>query len=353
MTIKDLLTGLSAIALLTACVPETPDRTAEPDTGSESESEAQAGTEAPADEPQPVADLRILSADDMEGRLVGSEGNARARAYILDRFAKIGLEPNEGSFEHGFSFSRAVDFTEPAEQRSGEEEDIAAVNLVGRIEGVGGDDAPVMVVGAHYDHVGTTEDGIFNGADDNASGVAGLLAVARHFADNPPEHDVVFVAFDAEEGGLNGARAFVDDQTVPLDAIGFMLNMDMIGYSPDGDLYAVGTWHYPELEPIVEAAAGISAIELATGYDQPTDNPRDDWTFLSDHGPFHAEGIPFLYLGVEDHEHYHQTTDTFENMTIDFFLGAVATAVDVAERVDAELEMIASFEPRERADRTD
>jgi hypothetical protein len=96
----------------------------------------------------------------------------------------------------------------------------------------------------------------------------------------------------------------------------------------------------------VEAAAAEAPVTLLTGYDEPTDNPRDDWTLLSDHGPFHMVGIPFLYLGVEDHEHYHQPSDTFENMTLDFFLGAVETAKDVARRVDAQLAEIAAAEPR-------
>jgi hypothetical protein len=296
----------------------------------------------PDGEAQAITDLRIISSDEMEGRLVGTEGNARARAYILERFAEIGLEPVGGGFEHPFDFTRPVDMREPDAER----EELQGINLIARIPGTG-EGGPVMVLGAHYDHVGVNDEGeIYNGADDNASGTAGLLALAQDFTDRPPLHDVIIVAFDAEEGGLNGARRFVAEPPVDIDSIGFMLNMDMIGYSPDGELYAVGTWHYPALLPVVEAAAAEAPVTLLTGYDEPTDNPRDDWTLLSDHGPFHMVGIPFLYLGVEDHEHYHQPSDTFENMTLDFFLGAVETAKDVARRVDAELAEIAAAEPR-------
>lgn len=284
---------------------------------------------------QPLEDLRTLSSDSMEGREVGTPGNARARAYIVERFEQIGLEPVGEGFEHPFAFTRPVDFRDPeAGMRT-----IDAVNVLGLVPGA--DRSRMTVVSAHYDHVGYADGEIFNGADDNASGVAALLAIAAHFKANPPEHDVLLVAFDAEEGGLNGARHFVANRPALPGEIAFNLNLDMVGYSPDGDLYAVGTWHHPVLVPIVEHVADGAPVRLLTGYDRPTDNPRDDWTLLSDHGPFHMAGIPFLYLGVEDHEHYHQVTDEYEIITRDFFLGAVETAVSVAEEVDEGLADIA------------
>lgn len=285
--------------------------------------------------PRPLEDLRTLAADDMEGRQVGTPGNARARAYIIERFSQIGMEPVNGRFEHAFDFARPVDFREP----EGERHELTGVNVLGLIEGQ--DRSRVMVVSAHYDHIGYGDGDIYNGADDNASGVAAMLAVAEHFRANPPAHDVVFAAFDAEEGGLNGARHFVANRPDLPGQIAFNLNLDMVGYSPDGDLYAVGTYHYPSLVPLVAQVAADAPVRLETGYDRPTDNPRDDWTLLSDHAPFHMAGIPFLYLGVEDHEHYHQVSDEYEIITRDFFLGAVETAVSVAEAVDEDLEAIA------------
>lgn len=319
---RQLLTLPVLAFALVSCSP--------PDTGMSRESQA-------------LTDLRILSADDMEGRLVGSEGNARARAYLIDRLGEIGVTPVFENYEQSFTFQRSLDFRDPEAPR----ETVTAVNLVGRIAGSRPGEH-VMVVGAHYDHVGMDEDGnIFNGADDNASGTAGLLAVAAAFMENPPENDVILVAFDAEEGGLRGARHFVDNRPEGYESIGFMLNMDMIAYSETDDLYAVGTWHYPVLLELVEAAAEVSPVNLRTGYDEPSDDPRNDWTMLSDHGPFHAAGIPFLYLGVEDHEHYHQISDTYENMTLAFFGGAVETAVEVARRADAMLDAIATSPSRQ------
>lgn len=297
----------------------------------------------PSREAQALTDLRALSADEMEGRLVGSEGNARARAYIVERLGEIGVEAVFENYEQSFTFQRSLDFRDPDAER----EIITAINLVGRIAGTNPGEH-VMVVGAHYDHVGMDEDGnIFNGADDNASGTAGLLAVAAAFMENPPENDVIIVAFDAEEGGLRGARHYVANMPEGYESVGFMLNMDMLAYSETDDLYAVGTWHYPVLLDLVTAAAEVSPVNLRTGYDEPSDDPRNDWTMLSDHGPFHAAGIPFLYLGVEDHEHYHQISDTYENMTLAFFGGAVETVVDVARRADAMLDLIARSPSRQ------
>ena len=162
-----------------------------------------------------------------------------------------------------------------------------------------------------------------------------------------PRRSILFMCFSGEEKGLLGSKSAVREAVLDPERVRFMLNMDMIAYSQTDDLYAVGTWHYPVLLDLVAAAAEVSPVNLHTGYDEPTDDPRNDWTMLSDHGPFHAAGIPFLYLGVEDHEHYHQITDTFENMTIPFFLGAVETAVDVARRADAMLDVIASAPSRQ------
>jgi Zn-dependent M28 family amino/carboxypeptidase len=294
---------------------------------------------------RPLTDLCVLSHDAMEGRLVGTPGNALGRQYIISRFEQIGLEPVGASFEHPFSFQRRIDFRNPDSPR----ETIDAVNLIARIPGA--DSSKVMAVTAHFDHVGPGENNeIYNGADDNASGVAGLLAVAEHFVADPPAHDVLIIAFDAEEGGLNGARHFVDNRPDGIGEVVFNLNLDMLGYSPDGDIWAAGSYHTPGLLPIIEAAADRASVQLKAGYDFPTGDPREDWTLLSDHGPFHVAGIAFLYIGVEDHEHYHQPSDEFETIDPVFFAGVVDMVVDVAERADAALAEIAGMERRDEGE---
>ncbi|MFW5660594.1 MAG: M20/M25/M40 family metallo-hydrolase [Oceanicaulis sp.] len=282
--------------------------------------------------PDALRDVCVLSHDVMAGRLVGTEGNALARTYLIERFAEAGLRPVGEDFVHAFDFQRAVDFRTP----DGARETFTGYNLIGVVPGA--DRSQALAVTAHYDHVGPGEAGeIYNGADDNASGVGALLAIAEHFRENPPRNDVLIIAFDAEEGGLNGARAFVSDPPEAAAPVALNFNVDMLGYSPDGDVWAAGTYHTPELLPVVDAAAGVSPLDLKAGYDRPDGDPRNDWTLLSDHGPFHVEGLPFLYLGVEDHEHYHQPSDEFAIIDPAFYEAAVATAVDLAERLDAWL----------------
>jgi Zn-dependent M28 family amino/carboxypeptidase len=190
------------------------------------------------------------------------------------------------------------------------------------------------VVTAHYDHVGVQNGTIYNGADDNASGTAALLVIADELRRNPPEHSVIIAALDAEEAGLSGARAFVDAPPVPPTTIRANLNLDMVGRNEAGELWAAGTFHYPQLLPLVQEVAQRAPVKLRIGHDRPGVIGEDDWTMLSDHGPFHAKRIPFLYLGVEDHADYHKPTDDAERIEPGFYGRAVATVIALLRELD-------------------
>ena len=291
------------------------------------------------DAAQLLADARTLSADDMEGRAVGTPGGERARAYVVRRFKELGLKP------FGESYARPFKFTHNT--RAGQREREGA-NVVGYVRGTASPDS-YMVVSAHYDHVGVQGGQIYNGADDNASGVAGLLAAAAHFARRPPRHSIIFAAFDAEEAGLRGASAFVADPPVPLSQIALNVNLDMIGRNERGELYAAGAHHHPELRPLVARVAARAPVKLLQGHDDPKLG-RDDWTLQSDQGAFHRAGVPFLYFGVEDHRDYHKPTDDFENLSPEFFVRAAETALAAVELLDAELPATrATTQPRAAA----
>ncbi|WP_300543077.1 M20/M25/M40 family metallo-hydrolase [Maricaulis sp.] len=293
---------------------------------------AQAGLaqgEPALDRAQLLEDLRMLAADEMQGREAGSPGGALARAYIIERLEEIGVPPIGESYEHSFTFTTRED----------PEKTVTGFNIVGRIEGVSDSDR-AMVVTAHYDHEGMRGDEIWNGADDNASGVAGVLAIAADFIANPPEHDVILALLDAEEKGLQGARTFVAEPPVPQETIAFNLNLDMIAMSEEGILWAVGTYHYPFLVPLVEEVAARAGVSMPMGFDEPSEDPSADWTYATDSGAFHRAGIPFIYLGVDYHPHYHQPSDTYENMTLDFFQDASAAVVDFAREADERLDAI-------------
>lgn len=275
-----------------------------------------------------LADLRFLASDELAGRRTGTPGNERAREHIRAAFLRYGLEPFGQRYSHPFTFTGR----DGAEYRG--------VNVVGRIEGTRYPDRYIVVT-AHYDHLGIGRpdehgDSIFNGADDNGSGTAALLALAGYFRANPPQHSIIFAALDAEEMGLQGARALVADPPLPLESIMMNVNMDMVSRNEHDELYAAGTYHYPFLMTYIERIAPRAPLTLRTGHDRP-DLPRgDDWTNASDHGAFHAKGIPFLYFGVEDHPDYHRPSDEYENIDPDFYTRAVRTILGVILEVDRD-----------------
>ncbi len=253
------------------------------------------------DTEQLVEDLRTLSSDEMEGRRAGTEGNRKAREYLLKRFEEEGAQPFQGSYEHPFEFTNRQD------------EQMTGVNVIGQIEG---EIDSVLVLTAHYDHLGIRDSLIFNGADDNASGTAALLAMIDYFRQAKPTHTLVFAALDAEEMGLQGAKALVED-SVFLSRVTMNINMDMIAQNTKNELYASGTYHHPELKSVLEEIE-TGDVKLLFGHDRP-EQGYDDWTSASDHGPFHAKGKKFIYFGVEDHEHYHKASDEFETIPLEFY----------------------------------
>jgi Zn-dependent M28 family amino/carboxypeptidase len=195
------------------------------------------------------------------------------------------------------------------------------------------------VVSAHYDHLGVVNGARYPGADDNASGVAALLAVARYVHAHPLAHRVVFAAFDAEELGLEGAKAFVRAPPVPIASIALDVNFDMVSRNDRNEIYAAGTFQNPSLRPIVENVQQRSPVSIRFGHDRPgtRGNDSDDWTLQSDHGVFHQAGVPFIYFGVEDHPDYHKPTDTADKINPKFFGDVVEMLVDFVVTADQRL----------------
>jgi len=273
---------------------------------------------------------RVLAADSLEGRRVGTPGNAKARAYVVRAFQDAGLRPFGDGFERPVQAMNSRDST----MRS-------AVNVVGVVRGRANPDRYIVVT-AHYDHVGIRQGEIYNGADDNASGTSALIEIARWFAANPPASSIIFASFDAEEGGMVGSRGFVAAPPVPLSSIALNVNMDMVGRNARNELFASGTSHYGFLRPYLDSVAARAPVTLRFGHDDPRGPRSDDWTSQSDHGSFHAAGIPFIYFGVEDHPDYHRPTDDVERLMPDFFGGAATTVLEAIRIFDRNLQTIDS-----------
>jgi Zn-dependent M28 family amino/carboxypeptidase len=315
---KQLLLALILTSSCGAALPAQPS----PQGGvQKTEAAGPAGTKKKIDAARLLEDVRTLSADAMEGRGAGTKGGELARAYVERRFTEAGLAPLWSSFEQPFDL--------PSKSKG--------VNVVGYVKGTKYPER-LIVVSAHYDHLGVRDGQVYNGADDNASGVAVLLQLAAHYSGAArPEHTLVFAALDAEEIGLVGARELVKRLKAEKRDVALDVNLDMVGHSERGELYASGTYHTPALRAALERVAGGAPVKLLHGHDRP-EQGHDDWTNQSDQYAFYKAGIPFVYFGVEDHKDYHKPSDDFDTLTQGFFLGAAETVLDAVETLDADLD---------------
>ncbi len=277
-----------------------------------------------------IQHIEYLSSDALAGRKPLSEGSLKAREYLIKEFSNLKLmEPIFPDYIQKFTFLN------PREQKTYHD----AANIIGFIPGKSS--KKVIVLTAHYDHVGIGKadskgDSIYNGADDNASGTAALLVLADYFSKNRPQHGIMFVALDAEEMGLRGARALVSDFPYPLDQIQLNINMDMVSRSDKNELYVSGTYYYPKFKSILEKVAKNASPTLLFGHDVPGTG-SDDWTKSSDHGAFFEKKVPHLYFGVEDHIDYHKPSDEVKNIQAPFFIDAVNLVLKSVLALDREL----------------
>lgn len=272
-----------------------------------------------------LSDLRYLASDELEGREPLTAGSIKARDFIKHRFDSLGITSQYRDYEQYFTL-RGDRGQGPVLGQT--------ANVIGFIPGEKSD--KIIVVTAHFDHLGKKRGRIYNGADDNASGTAGLMALAAYFSRNKPRCSILIAALDAEEMGLQGARALVKDFPFPLEEVLLNVNMDMISRSDKNEIFAVGTRHYPQFRQVLEESAQGAEIHLRFGHDAPGTG-RDDWTNASDHAAFHEKGIPFVYFGVEDHEDYHKTTDTYENVDHEFYHHAVNLIIRAVRDLDESI----------------
>jgi hypothetical protein len=223
-------------------------------------------------------------------------------------------------------------------------DDAQPPNVVGLLRG----SDPVLretyvVISAHMDHLGigrpdATGDSIYNGADDNASGTAGLMAIAAAFAGlpEPAARSVIFLAVSGEEKGLLGSRWFADHPPVPLEAIVANINLDMISRNQPDDIVVIGK-EYSSLGPLVrEVAIAHPRLGLQVSGDRW---PEQRFFFRSDHYSFAERGVPAIFFFSGTHEDYHRPSDRVERIDADKAARvarlAFLVALEVAERAEA------------------
>lgn len=268
------------------------------------------------DSPDPIKikeHINFLASDEMQGRGTGSEGNRRAAEYIADHFDNYRLAPKgtQGYFQP---------FTAKVTKVSVADSIRPARNVIGFLDNGA---EYTIVIGAHYDHLGEGRQGsskdpdpegkIHNGADDNASGVAGLLEMARYFTSGTikESYNFLFIAFSAEELGLVGSGYFTDHPTIPLNSINFMLNMDMIGrYNPERGLGIGGYGTSPSWPAIFEGVKGSEGEKGKGGQEGKIKFFTDPaGSGGSDHGSFYAKNLPVLFFHTGGHPDYHMPGD--------------------------------------------
>jgi len=250
-----------------------------------------------------LAHVRILAGDDLGGRGAGSEGYTKAARYAAEAFRRAGALPlgDAGSFLQAFS----------AEHRRTHQV-VESVNVVALIAGRDpGLRDELVSIGAHLDGLGVRDGVIYNGANDNATGAAVVLEVARALAAEPPRRSVLLALWGSEEIGMLGSRYFVDHPTVELDRMVAHVNLDGIGRydrSP-GDtvrVFALGAENIcAALGEELRAAARATDVELRA------DDPNG-WFQHSDHYNFHLAGVPSVFITDVGSADYHKPTDDTE-----------------------------------------
>jgi hypothetical protein len=236
----------------------------------------------PYDQKALKARIEYLASADLDGRVPGTEGDKSARAHIVARMKCLGLTVTEQPFKDAHKNDTA--------------------NVIGVLKGT--DDkvsSEIVIVGAHHDHEGSGH----LGANDNASGVTGLLAIAQALAqkDAKPKRTVVFIAFGAEEEGDLGSAfyaAHVPDE-LPMDKVVQFINLDMIGsYKSKSIVAAMGTFaKFPARKLMDKLVKSYAKTKVALG----------GHGYRSDHEAFCKKGIPYVFFWTPDEHCYHQKCD--------------------------------------------
>ncbi|MBI2073124.1 MAG: M20/M25/M40 family metallo-hydrolase [Gemmatimonadetes bacterium] len=276
-------------------------------------------------------DLRYLADDRREGRGIGTAGLDSASGYLAVVFAAIGLRP---AGEDGFFQPFTVDSSTPAAAHAGVG-GARTRNVVGLLPGSGALSNEVVVIGAHYDHLGKSVFGsldpdsvgvVHNGADDNASGTTALLEIARRLKARQARsaRTIVFVAFSGEELGLLGSTYYVKHPARPLSATYAMVNLDMVGRLGTRKLTVFGTETAKEFPALLDSVAGTYQIAI-TG--------TGDGYGRSDQESFYTQDIPVLHFFTGVHEDYHRTTDDWQKIDFPGLVKVAEVASDLAWRL--------------------
>ena len=320
------------------------------------------------------AHIEYLASDKLEGRRIGEPGATVAAGYVAGFFPKFHLKGGIVRKIEGKKVTESDNFLQTfsynfTDEKGNVTRTVESYNVIGILEGT---DAVLkneaIVIGAHYDHLGKGGQGslavnsteIHHGADDNASGVAGVLELARDFAkERKNKRTLIFIAFGGEEEGLIGSKFYVNDPVFPLEKTVAMINMDMIGRLRENKLTIGGIGTASEWKSLVETknSIGSGGFEV-NGKEQPitkveTKSPQtgkiitetnypnftlqisEDGFGPSDHSSFYGKQIPVLFFFTGAHEDYHKPSDTADKINFGGMKQVLSLVEAIIKTVDA------------------
>ncbi|MBC8203584.1 MAG: M20/M25/M40 family metallo-hydrolase [Planctomycetes bacterium] len=238
-------------------------------------------------------EVTFLASDEMQGRYFRSNEARIAAKHIAQTWKNAGLVllPNQNSMYLPIDDLRA------------------APNVAAMLQGTGNE---FVLITAHYDHLKPRRSGtdkIYNGADDNASGTAALLVIAEALSklQTTPEASIVLVAFTGEEAGFAGSKHFANTAPIPMHRIRALINLDMISRGEQNTIFLEGAPDAPRISLAISNANEKIGLRIIK-------NKHPDWIHRSDQAPFLEQGVPSVFLSVEDHEDYHRVTDHTEKI---------------------------------------
>ncbi len=277
--------------------------------------------------------IKYLASDKLKGRATGTQNELTAANYIRINFSNLKLEPkgNLNSYYYSFKFNTPKD-----KQDTIGGAPVSAIDVVGFLNN---DAENTIVIGAHYDHLGmgfdhnsldpNPEGKIHNGADDNASGVAGVIELARYYSTNKvrEKYNFLFICFSGEELGLFGSKKYCENPTIDLSKVDYMINMDMIGRLNDSTnkviVYGVGT--SPEWVSMIDHVQSSFTIKKDSAGIGPSDQTS-----------FYLKNIPVLHFFTGQHSDYHKPSDDVAKIN---FIGEKKVLEYIIQIIDKTLEL--------------
>jgi len=265
--------------------------------------------------------LYVIASDEMEGRNTGEPGQKKAGKYIIDQYEKMGVSYPKGATD----FYQKVPSEFMSKSFSPKLND--SENIWAFIEGSEKPDE-ILVISAHYDHVGMKNGEVYNGADDDGSGTVALIEIAKAFMQakkdgHGPKRSILFLHVTGEEHGLHGSRYYAEHPLFPLKNTIADLNIDMIGrrdekHKDNGNyVYLIGSDRLSTDLHKISEKANQDYIKLLLDYKYNDRNDPERIYYRSDHYNFAKNGIPSLFYFNGVHADYHKSTDTPDKIEYD------------------------------------